>query len=163
MGDSPPTFQRDLYFSDLSLFFPYISHHIPLSFASLITINTNPPTTHLYTKTTEQTGFLLNKSSVPAALRFLSLLSYFNYAYEALAVNEFHGSPLEFIFTTPINSTKLPPLRTKGDGVLKTFGFDAARADLDQVALVILFLGATTAAYVALATADETAVQMRRR
>lgn len=40
--------------------------------------------------------------------------SFFNYAYEGLAVNEFHGSPLDFSFTAPIKSEVLPPLRVKG-------------------------------------------------
>lgn len=142
-------------------------------------------------------GFLLNKNSVPEGLGWISFLSYFNYAYEALAINvrtavlhrrlcpfslssisfpsppytlppsqtkqEFHDSPLEFVFTTPTKSTKLPPLRTKGDGVLRTFGFDPSRFSLDVVALVIIFSATTFLAYLALSASDETSIQLQRR
>lgn len=56
-----------------------------------------------------------------------SWCSFFNYAYEALAVNEFHDFPADFSFTAPIDSSALPPLRITGDGVLKEFGFNLVR------------------------------------
>eukprot|EP00983_Pelagomonas_calceolata_P068264 1149842-Pelagomonas_calceolata.AAC.2 len=45
----------------------------------------------------------------------------------ALAVNEFHGFPVDFYFTSPIKTSVLPPLRITGDGVLNEFGFDEVR------------------------------------
>ncbi|CAG9464674.1 unnamed protein product, partial [Pedinophyceae sp. YPF-701] len=96
-------------------------------------------------------GFLLNRDLVPDSLRWVATASYFTYAYEALAANEFHGSPLDFTFTTPLNSTRLPPLRVSGDGVLQEFGFDARRIPTDLVALVALSVGMIALALLILA------------
>jgi hypothetical protein len=46
---------------------------------------------------------------------------------QALVVNEFHGYPGDFYFTSPLNTSILPPLRITGDGVIKEFGFDQVR------------------------------------
>ncbi|GIL42172.1 hypothetical protein Vafri_236 [Volvox africanus] len=83
-------------------------------------------------------GFLLNKGSVPPYCAWISKVSFFNYAYEALAINEFHYFPEDFTFTAPINTTKLPPLRVTGEGVLKEFGFNVDLFYLDVFMLGIL-------------------------
>ena len=38
-------------------------------------------------------------------------------AYEALAINEFHNAPVDFLFTSPLNATVLPTLRVSGEPV----------------------------------------------
>jgi len=83
-------------------------------------------------------GFLLNKQRVPVYCRWIAKLSFFNYAYEALAVNEFHGFPVDFYFTSPIKTSVLPPLRITGDGVLNEFGFDEFGFKEDIVMLCVL-------------------------
>ncbi|EFJ49894.1 hypothetical protein VOLCADRAFT_104135 [Volvox carteri f. nagariensis] len=83
-------------------------------------------------------GFLLNKDSVPSYCAWISKASFFNYAYEALAINEFHRFPRDFTFTAPIKTSALPPLRISGDGVLKEFGFDVDLFYLDVIMLGLL-------------------------
>lgn len=78
-------------------------------------------------------------------------------------MNEFHGSPLEFTFTTPMDTSKLPPLRTNGDGVLKTFGFQPARLWADMALLLVLLVLVTVLAYAALVLTDEIMLQRCRR
>jgi hypothetical protein len=51
-------------------------------------------------------------------------------------INEFHGAPTPFFFTSPLNSTVLPTLRVSGEGVLKEFGFQAHRFWGDVAAVV---------------------------
>ncbi|GFR46199.1 hypothetical protein Agub_g7730, partial [Astrephomene gubernaculifera] len=83
-------------------------------------------------------GFLLNKESVPGYCAWLSRASFFNYAYEALAINEFHHFPADFTFTAPIETSKLPPLRISGEGVLKEFGFNLELFYVDVLMLGVL-------------------------
>eukprot|EP00798_Chlamydomonas_sp_ICE-L_P020669 gene20669-27459_t len=77
-------------------------------------------------------GFLLNKDKIPVYCKWISSTSFFNYAYEALAVNEFHHFPADF------TSGVLPPLRITGDVVHKEFGFDSARFYVDSLLLMLL-------------------------
>ncbi len=76
-----------------------------------------------------------------------------------LQVNEFHHAPVDFIFTSPLNDSVLPPLRVSGDGVLKEFGFVPGRAWLDAatVWLLVACFGALT--YFFLETAGRTGQQ----
>ncbi|KAL6745275.1 hypothetical protein V8C86DRAFT_42591 [Haematococcus lacustris] len=83
-------------------------------------------------------GFLLNKERVPTYCRALSATSFFNYAYEALVINEFHAFPADFFFTTPLATSVLPPLRITGDGVLREFGFNQANLSHDVHMLLLL-------------------------
>eukprot|EP00891_Asterochloris_glomerata_P009058 jgi/Astpho2/9058/e_gw1.00133.213.1_t len=62
-------------------------------------------------------GFLLNKDQVPWYCGWIADLSFFNYAYEALAINEFHNAPVDFLFTSPLNASVLPTLRVSGERV----------------------------------------------
>ncbi|KAL0042544.1 hypothetical protein WJX79_003095 [Trebouxia sp. C0005] len=104
-------------------------------------------------------GFLLNRDQVPWYCTWIADLSYFNYAYEALAVNEFHHAPVDFIFTSPLNDSVLPPLRVSGDGVLKEFGFVPGRGLMDaaMVWLLVACFGMLT--YFFLETAGRTGQQ----
>ena len=85
-------------------------------------------------------GFLLNKHSLPELVRWLSYLSFVNYAFELLAANEFHDTPAKWTFVVP-NTTDpgdkpLPPLTVDGDSVLSQFGLDASNASLDVCLLL---------------------------
>jgi len=55
-----------------------------------------------------------------------------------LQVNEFHHAPVDFIFTSPLNDSVLPPLRVSGDGVLKEFGFVPGRGLMDAAMVWLL-------------------------
>ncbi|KAL3154966.1 hypothetical protein ABBQ38_011494 [Trebouxia sp. C0009 RCD-2024] len=104
-------------------------------------------------------GFLLNRDQVPWYCTWIADLSYFNYAYEALAVNEFHHAPVDFIFTSPLDDSILPPLRVSGDGVLREFGFVPGRGWLDAAMVWLLVACFGTLTYFFLATAGRTGQQ----
>ncbi|KAF5834484.1 hypothetical protein DUNSADRAFT_8809 [Dunaliella salina] len=104
-------------------------------------------------------GFLLNKQRVPVYCRWIAKLSFFNYAYEALAVNEFHGFPVDFYFTSPIKTSVLPPLRITGDGVLNEFGFNEFGFEEDIVMLCVLCVMWGILTYTLLALAGTTAAE----
>lgn len=53
-------------------------------------------------------------------------------------MNEFHHAPVDFIFTSPLNDSVLPPLRVSGDGVLREFGFVPGRGWLDAAMVWVL-------------------------
>ena len=53
-------------------------------------------------------------------------------------VNEFHHAPVDFIFTSPLNDSVLPPLRVSGDGVLREFGFVPGRGLVDAAMVWLL-------------------------
>jgi ABC-type multidrug transport system ATPase subunit len=75
-------------------------------------------------------GFLINLNRLPHSLQWLRYLSMWNYTYELLAINEFHD------VLVYINPDNLPAYHTKGDEVLKLFGFDANRVGV--LALITL-------------------------
>ena len=80
-------------------------------------------------------GFFLNKNSIPRGLKWLADISFFNYAYEVMVINEFHYTDAMFNFTAPLsNSSQWYP--TTGDGVLKIFGFVPDRFLMDILILV---------------------------
>jgi len=89
-------------------------------------------------------GFLVNRDEIHDRVSWLvsafANLSYFNFGYEALAVNEFHKAPVDFIFTAPITfkGQKLPPLRIKGDMVLCEFGFSKDQFSMDIILLACI-------------------------
>ena len=77
-------------------------------------------------------GFLLNKDHIPGYARWIARLSFVNYGYEALVVNEFARNPRTFTLTSAWNSTKLPDeVPVPGEKVLSTFGFHADRVAPD--------------------------------
>ena len=69
-----------------------------------------------------------------------------SHAHMHLQVNEFHHAPVDFIFTSPLNDSILPPLRVSGDGVLREFGFTPGRAlfDSTMVWLLVALFGTLT-------------------
>ena len=91
-------------------------------------------------------GFLVQRDALPAGWRWMAALSPINYAFEALAINEFHGVD-GFAFTSRV----APDARVNvnGDQVLSTFGFQtswSAFAD-DVRSLVALSAAFLTLAY----------------
>ena len=81
-------------------------------------------------------SFLMNRGNLPAACRWIANLSFLQYAYEALVVNEFHDSRTLFTLKVPIDT--LPPLSVNGDGVLKQFQFNSEGKSKDMVSLLLL-------------------------
>ena len=81
-------------------------------------------------------SFLMNKGNLPAACEWISDVSFLQYAYEALVVNEFHNQKALFTLKVPIDS--LPPLSVNGDGVLKQFGFDVQGKSADLAMLFVM-------------------------
>lgn len=61
-------------------------------------------------------GFLLNRSRIPRPLSFLPYLSPFNYAFEALIVNE--------LVRIVLHDTETIEFDVPGTLILKQFGFD---------------------------------------
>ncbi|CAG8499765.1 4595_t:CDS:10 [Paraglomus occultum] len=77
-------------------------------------------------------GLLLNKESIPEYLAWLKDLSFFNYAFEALIVNEVAYLQLtEEKFGLTID--------VPGATILSTFGFDAAAYWADVIKLSVMF------------------------
>ena len=94
-------------------------------------------------------GFFLNKNTIPIGLQWLANISFFNYAYEVLVVNEFHYTDAMFNFTAPLtnHSVSVP---TNGDGILEVFGFDYRRLPSDLVILGVIIGVLLTLTYVVL-------------
>lgn len=59
-------------------------------------------------------GYFLNKDEMPEWCKVFSLISYLNYGYAGLVINEFLDAPGEFIFTALIDSDDFVPLRIRG-------------------------------------------------
>ncbi|QDZ20587.1 pleiotropic drug resistance-like ABC transporter [Chloropicon primus] len=81
-------------------------------------------------------SFLMNRGDLPAGCRWIANLSFLQYAYEALVVNEFHDSRTTFTLKVPIDT--LPPLTVNGDGVLKQFQFNVEGKNSDIMSLLLL-------------------------
>ena len=83
-------------------------------------------------------SFLMNRGDLHGASfsRWISNLSFLQYAYEALVVNEFHDSLMLYTLKVPIES--LPPLRVNGDGVLKQFHYNVEGKYTDVMNLFLL-------------------------
>eukprot|EP00208_Stichococcus_sp_RCC1054_P008188 CAMPEP_0206149676 /NCGR_PEP_ID=MMETSP1473-20131121/37907_1 /ASSEMBLY_ACC=CAM_ASM_001109 /TAXON_ID=1461547 /ORGANISM="Stichococcus sp, Strain RCC1054" /LENGTH=1805 /DNA_ID=CAMNT_0053547157 /DNA_START=182 /DNA_END=5600 /DNA_ORIENTATION=- len=108
-------------------------------------------------------GFMLNKDQVPSYASWAAAASYFNYAYEALAINEFHQAPTPFFFTSPLNSSVLPTLRVSGEGVLKEFGFHSHRFWGDVVAVALCSVVFAAVTYLLLQLSDPTVMDRIKR
>ena len=59
-------------------------------------------------------GYFLNNDEMPRWCRVFSMVSYLNYGYSGLVVNEFLNAPGEFEFTALIDSQEFVPLRIRG-------------------------------------------------
>jgi ABC-type multidrug transport system ATPase subunit len=80
-------------------------------------------------------GFLANKDAIPAALRWITYLSVFRYAWEALVINEMKALYLVFgIEGIDIRVT------VKGDVFLNIIGVDARMLLVDVAVLVAMWL-----------------------
>lgn len=62
---------------------------------------------------------------------------------------------MDFIFTSPLNDSVLPPLRVSGDGVLREFGFTPGRALVDSMFVWLLVACFGTLTYFFLETAGK--------
>jgi ABC-type multidrug transport system permease subunit len=61
-------------------------------------------------------GFLLNKDSIPKYLSWIQYTSFWNYAFESMCINEFHG------VTVVINPKGMPRYLADGDFWLNELG-----------------------------------------
>jgi ABC-type multidrug transport system permease subunit len=79
-------------------------------------------------------GFLLNKDSIPNWLLWAPYLSFWNYAFEALLINEFDGVKIV------INPKALPGIVYPGTGkfILDQFGMNIDRFAMDVIILIAL-------------------------
>eukprot|EP00210_Caulerpa_lentillifera_P005025 g4799.t1 len=89
-------------------------------------------------------GYFLNKDEMPKWCKALSHLSYLNYGFAGLVINEFKDAPGEFRFTALIDDDdvdrkdKFESLRIPGDMIICEFGFDDKRFIFDVVMLCII-------------------------
>ena len=67
-------------------------------------------------------SYLIAQDNLPPALSWISATSYINYAFEALAINEFSGDDLGYLLSTGIPDQ--PPIQVTGTRVLEFFGYD---------------------------------------
>ncbi|XP_053681577.1 protein white [Sabethes cyaneus] len=79
-------------------------------------------------------GFFLNSASVPAYFEYLSFLSWFRYANEALLINQWSNVQEGEIACTRLNVT----CPSSGEIILETFNFREENFSFDVVCLCIL-------------------------
>jgi ATP-binding cassette subfamily G (WHITE) protein 2 len=82
-------------------------------------------------------GFILARHTMGGFARFVTKLSYMNFAFEALLVNEFHGA--EGYYFNSYADSKLR-VNVTGDEVLDLFDFNANNMMLDIAALLMTAL-----------------------
>jgi ABC-type multidrug transport system permease subunit len=80
-------------------------------------------------------GFLLNKGSIPYYLKWVHYLAYFNYAYEALLINELYG------FDIIIDPKGFPPTPGTGNFFLLELGMDYQDFYFDCVITTLFAIG----------------------
>lgn len=81
-------------------------------------------------------GFMVNKPAIPWALRWISYLSVFRYAWDALCINEMRG--LYLYFSAPnINAS----LRVSGLLFLEVLGVDVNGEMVDIIVQVCIYIG----------------------
>eukprot|EP00879_Flechtneria_rotunda_P000702 GHRR01000820.1.p1 GENE.GHRR01000820.1~~GHRR01000820.1.p1 ORF type:complete len:943 (+),score=354.31 GHRR01000820.1:2184-5012(+) len=80
-------------------------------------------------------GFLANKASIPVWLRWISWLSVFRYAWEALVINELAG--LDLFLSAPGVALSLP---VRGEVFLEIIGVQWRLYMVDVVVLVAMYL-----------------------
>jgi len=90
-------------------------------------------------------GYLVDNSKLPAAIHWLQYLSFINYAFEALAINEFAGHG--YNYTAEGDDAFYLPV--EGEDVLKTFGLDPSAFSLDIGVLGLLTALCLAACYAA--------------
>lgn len=85
-------------------------------------------------------GFLVNKDTMPSIVKWFKWVSFFNYAFEILMVNELLGETLIF----EPKGYDIKPVYVVGDVYLKQFDMDPARFKLDFIvlaAMAVFYLG----------------------
>ncbi len=83
-------------------------------------------------------GFLLNKDSIPAAINWFSYVSFLQYGFEILMVNELQNTEIWF------NPADIPPEKwqmVNGNVFLSQFDMDPTRFSFDFVVLAIMIVG----------------------
>ena len=82
-------------------------------------------------------GFLANKESIPPVLRWLTWLSVFRYAWEAMVINELTGA---YLYLTAPNVSIT--IAIKGEVFLQIIGVDAGMIWTDVAVLAAMYLAA---------------------
>jgi ABC-type multidrug transport system ATPase subunit len=77
-------------------------------------------------------GFLLNKENLPAALQWLTYLSFYNFSFEAVMGNELADIAL-------VDERLNIPIQIPGPEILRTFGLKATNYWFDVYALIGMF------------------------
>ena len=88
-------------------------------------------------------GFLLNKDHIPGFLSWLQYLSFFNYAFEALIVNELDDLTL-------VTQKMGLDIQVPGRVLLSTFGFHPNDFARDIIILTFMFIVCLTLSLIAL-------------
>jgi len=86
-------------------------------------------------------GLLANKTTIPDYLIWFKWLSFVNYGYEILMVNELAGTTVLF------NPPGFPALTVPGEEFLEQFDMNADRWKLDIAALFGMLVGYLTLSY----------------
>jgi ABC-type multidrug transport system permease subunit len=88
-------------------------------------------------------GFLLNKDHIPVILSWLQYISFFNYAFEALIVNELEDMTL-------ITQKMGIDIQVPGRVLLSTFGFHSNNFSKDVTLLIFMLFLFLTLSLIAL-------------
>jgi ABC-type multidrug transport system ATPase subunit/ABC-type multidrug transport system permease subunit len=86
-------------------------------------------------------GLLANKTTIPPFLNWFKWLSFMNYGYEVLMVNELAGTTVLF------NPPNIPPVYTTGEEFLTQFDMDPNRTQLDVGVLFAMAVFYLTVSY----------------
>ncbi len=92
-------------------------------------------------------GFLVNKNNIPSAINWFSYLSFLNYGFEVLMVNELQYALIWF------NPADIPPSNwqtVNGNVFLAQFGMDPNRFKIDLVVLVAMVVAYLALSYILL-------------
>lgn len=81
-------------------------------------------------------GFLVNKLSMPNFVRWLKWISFFNYGFEILMINELDGLKIRF---NP-KGYDINPVIVNGSAFLIQFDMDKERFYFDQIILILMII-----------------------
>ena len=87
-------------------------------------------------------GFLMNKETMLPVLKWVKYLSIFNYAYEAMIVNE--------LVHVVLRDRSMIDVRIPGSIILRQFGFDTSGYNFDLCMLTVIFVSVVVAGFVVL-------------
>eukprot|EP01119_Soliformovum_irregulare_P020712 TRINITY_DN675_c0_g1_i1.p1 TRINITY_DN675_c0_g1~~TRINITY_DN675_c0_g1_i1.p1 ORF type:complete len:842 (+),score=177.45 TRINITY_DN675_c0_g1_i1:111-2636(+) len=91
-------------------------------------------------------GFLVNKQSMPQGVGWLKQLSFFNFAFEVMMVNELYGGQINFNPT----GYNIKPVWVDGMVFLKQFDMDPDRFNTDLIVLGAMIVAYLSIAYICL-------------